>query len=149
MERSEEHKLHPVIQPGWWLALLIIGLPIPTFINIFCYQLATCTLKRARGVLSTVPLVDDPSLKNFGQWGTTLSAYIVVLCFIWTGLHFGILYDVWTYAGIIIVINMSMLCISKSIILAPSVRGSLSRAFTLGERLEALAQRSRKTILTP
>ena len=138
-----------LIQPRWWLALYILAGPTPAMINILCYQLATRILKKAQGVLSTVPLADNPSLNHFGQWGTTISAYIVTLCFIWTGLHFGILHDVWTYVSIIILINIFTLCIFKSIILAPGVRGCLSRAFTIGERLEALAQRYGKSMNNP
>jgi serine/threonine protein kinase len=133
-------------QPGWWLTLLILGLPVPALVNTLCYQLAARTLKRARRVFSTVPLGDDPSFSHFGSWGPMLFAYIGGLCGIWIGLHFGRLQDVWAYAGIIFVINVLSLCISKGIIQAPSVRGSLSRAFTLGERLEALSQQSRKNI---
>jgi serine/threonine protein kinase len=136
-----------LIQPRWWLALLIIGMPVPAMVNILCYQLATRILKKAQKVFSTVSLMEDPSLKNFGQWGIMLSVYIGALCFIWTELHFGIFHDVWTYAGLMVMIHVFTLCISKSIILAPGVRGSLSRAFTIGERLEALAQRARKNIL--
>jgi len=127
-----------LVHPGWWLALLIIGLPVPTTVNILCYQLATRILKETRGVISTVPLVEDSSLKNFGQWGSTLVSYIIVLSLIWLGLHFGILHDTWAYAAIIILINILIACISKSIILAPGIRGNLCRAFTLGERLQAL-----------
>jgi serine/threonine protein kinase len=141
-----------LVQPGWWLALLIIGLLVPTLVNIFCYKLATRTLKIARTTpteISTAPPGNDPSLKSFGSWGAMLFAYIVVLCGIWTGLHFGKLSDVWSYTGIIVVVNVLVLCISKSIIQAPTVRGGLSRAFTLGERLEALDQKSRKNISKP
>jgi hypothetical protein len=78
-----------------------------------------------------------------------LFVFIGVLLFVWTGLHFGILYDVWTYAGTIIVINVFTLCISKCIILGPGARGSLSRAFTIGERLEARALIQQKSPCTP
>jgi hypothetical protein len=66
-----------LIQPGWWLALLILGYPTPAFVKTLCYGLATRTLKRARRVFSTVHLVDDIALKNFGQWGTTLFGSIL------------------------------------------------------------------------
>lgn len=139
-----------LIQPGWWLALLIIGLPVPTLVNVSCYRLATRTLKRAREEkISTVPSGDDLSLKNFGSWGVILFAYIVMLCGIWMGLHFDKLYDVWTYASMIFVMNVLVLCVSKSIIQAPDVRGSLSRAFTLGERLAVLGQKFRKNRSKP
>jgi hypothetical protein len=58
----------------------------------------------------------------------------------------GFLRDVWGYTFIILVINLLVLCRSKGIILAPGVRGSLSRAFTIGVRLETLTRRSRKPI---
>jgi serine/threonine protein kinase len=138
-----------LIHPEWWLALYILWGFTPAMINTLCHKLATNTLRKARRAFSTVPLVDDPSLENFGHWGTSLFAYIVAMCFIWAGLHFGKLYDIWAYAGIATAINLFTLCISKGIRQAPGVRGCLSRAFTLGERLKALAQRSRKTILTP
>jgi hypothetical protein len=139
-----------LVEPGWWLALLIIGLPVPALVNFFCYNLATRTFKEARAAkISTAPPGEDPSLSNFGSWGTMLFAYIIVLCGIWTGLHFDKLFDVWAYASVIFVINVVALCISKSIVQAPPVRGSLSRAFTLGERLAVLDQKSRKNISKP
>lgn len=124
-------------QPALWPVLLLVGYPIPALVNILCYQLATRTLKKARGVISTVPPY-DPSLKNFGQWGITLFCYIIVVFLITIGLQNNILHDSWAYAIGAIVINVFILCISKSIILAPGVRGSLCRAFTLGERLEMI-----------
>lgn len=126
-------------QPAWWPELLLVGYPIPALLNVLCYRLATGTLKKAQGVISTVPSY-DPSLKNFGQWGTTLFCYIIVVFLISIGLQNNILHDSWAYAVGAIVINVFILCLSKSIILAPGVRGSLCRAFTLGERLEAVAQ---------
>ncbi len=124
-------------QPALWPEMLLIGLPIPALTNILCYQLAIRNLKEASGKISTVPPY-DPSLRNFGQWGTTLFLYIVVVFLIAIGLHFNILHDSWAYAFAAVVINVFILCLSKSIILAPGVRGSLCRAFTLGERLEIM-----------
>jgi serine/threonine protein kinase len=138
-----------LIQPEWWLALLILGFPTPALVNTLSYRLAIRTLKKARGVLSTVPLVEDQSLKNFGQWGPTLFYYIGMLFILWILLQYRLLHDALFYAIITFAIHVLILCISKSIILAPSVRGSLCRAFTIGERLEALAQKSRKTMLAP
>lgn len=126
-------------QPAWWPVLLLVGYPIPALLNVLCYRLATDTLKKAWGELSTVPPY-DPLLKNFGQWGTTLFCYIIVVFLISIGLQNNILHDSWAYAIAAVVINVFILCLSKSIILAPGIRGSLCRAFTLGERLEAVAQ---------
>lgn len=124
-------------QPALWPVMLLIGLLVPALTNILCYQLAIRTLKEASGKISTAPTY-DPSLKNFGQWGTTLFFYIIVVLLITIGLHFNILHDIWAYAIGAVVINVFVFCISKSIILAPGVRGSLSRAFTLGERLDEM-----------
>ncbi len=55
------------------------------------------------------------------------------------GLRTKFLHDTLTYALIGSGLNVFVLCISKGIVLAPGVRGSLCRAFTLGERLEVAA----------
>jgi len=128
-------------QPNWWLELVILGYPIPALTNILCYQLAIRTLNKARGELSTVPLLDDHSLKNFGQWGTTIAFYIMLMIGIWIGLQTHFLHDGLAYAIVGVGINVFVLCITKCILLAPGVRGSLSRAFILGERLKAVQDR--------
>jgi hypothetical protein len=131
-------------EPRWWLALLVLGYPIPALTNMLCYRLSMQTLRQARRIFSTVPLLDDSSLKNFGQWGTTFICYIFVLFLVWLGLHLDILHDRWAYAISIVVINVFVHCLSKCIILAPGVRGSLNRAFTVGERLTILTERSKR-----
>ncbi len=125
-------------QPAWWLEAVIVGYPIPALTNILCYQLATRTLNKARKKgLSTVPLLDDLSLKNFGQWGPSIFFYIILFIGILIGLQTHFLHDAFAYAIAGVGINVFVLCITKCIILAPGVRGSLCRAFILGERLKA------------
>jgi len=126
-------------QPALWPVLLFVGLSVPALTNILCYHLAVRTLKEARGVFSTVPLY-DPTLKHFGQWGTTLSGYIIMVFFIWLGMQNNLLHDVWAYAIGAVVVNMLIFCLTKSIMQASGARGSLCRAFIWGERLEAVAQ---------
>jgi len=129
-----------LLQPNWWLLWLGVGLTIPALTQILCYRLAVRILRKARRVLSTVPpsVLDDSSLKNFGQWGISLFCYIIVLFLVWVGLQINFLHDVWAYTFVVFCLNVVILCCSKSIIFAPDVRGSLCRAFTLGERLEHL-----------
>src|SRR5436305_10118595 len=52
-------------QPSLWLIMLVAGYVAVCLNNILCYQLAAHTLESARGVLSTVPLSDDPGLRAF------------------------------------------------------------------------------------
>ena len=102
-------------------------------------------------MLSTVPslVLGDLSLKNFGQWGISLLYYVIGLFILWIGLYVHFLHDIWAYTFIALMINV-LFCVIRNVIkFAPGARGSLCRAFIAGERLEALAQRSRKTLKTP
>jgi serine/threonine protein kinase len=123
-------------EPGWWLGLLIVGALVPILTNVLCYQLATRTLREARGVFSTVPQLDDPFLKTLAQWVTSSFFYFLALLAVCIGIYMQFLHDTWAYVIGILVANVFIACISKSIIFAPNIRGSLNRAFTLGERLE-------------
>lgn len=128
-----------IYQPRWWLILLASGFIIAGINNVLCYWLATRTLNSARGVLSTIPPSDDHPLQAFGSWGPVMFAYIIFLLCIWVGLQAHFLHDEFIYMIATTIISVVTLCITKCIYLAPSVRGSLSRAFTAGERLKAVA----------
>lgn len=126
-------------QPDWWLWLVVFGYPAIALTNFLCYSLATRTLDQAKKLQYNVPGSDDPSLKNFGQWWITLIVTVMLIICIGIGLRTNFLHDTLAYAFIGSGLNVFVLCISKGIMLAPGVRGSLCRAFTLGERLEVAA----------
>lgn len=127
-------------QPEWWLWLVVAGYPTIAVTILLCNLLATRTFHQAKKEQYNVPSSDDLSLKNFGQWGMTLIVAVVVVIVVGLGLNTNFLHDTWAYAFIGSALTVFLGCISKGIILAPGIRGSLCRAFTLGERLEAVAQ---------
>jgi hypothetical protein len=127
-------------QPEWWLWLVVAGYPTVAVTILLCNLLATRTFHQAKKEQYNVPSSDDLSLKNFGQWGMTLIVAVVVVIVVGLGLNTNFLHDTWAYAFIGSALTVFLGCISKGIILAPGIRGSLCRAFTLGERLEAVAQ---------
>jgi hypothetical protein len=73
-----------VIEPTWWLIMLVPGLFIGIN-NILCYQLAARTLDSARKAkMSTVSLYEDIGLKAFGTWGPNTIARTINCYLDWT-----------------------------------------------------------------
>ena len=129
-------------QPRLWLIMLSVGYATVCLNNFLCYRLAIRTLKSARKErLSTVSRSDDPVLEAFGSWGPTMAAYMVLMIALWIGLQIGFLRDEWLYVIATVGVSVIILLISRCIKFAPSLRGSLSRAFIAGERLGAIQDR--------
>jgi serine/threonine protein kinase len=126
-------------QPRLWLVMLVLGYTTVGINNILSYRLATRSLNLARSKnLSTVPRFNDPALEAFETWGQNMIVYMVLLLIIWIGLLTGLLRDEWIYVIGTVGVSIFVWTISKCIKLAPSLRGSLHRAFIAGERYEVI-----------
>jgi serine/threonine protein kinase len=130
-----------LVQPQWWAWLMAIGYIPPTVTSYLCYSLARRNLRDANA-FSTVWTSVDPTLQAYGQWWSSMAFLVLALISLAIGLQLHVIHDVWVYASSLAALNVVIMYGFKSIYFAPSVRGSLTRAFIAGERWEVV--RSRK-----
>jgi uncharacterized membrane protein YhaH (DUF805 family) len=129
-----------LVQPQFWLWLLVFGYTGIAVNNYLTYRLATRSLSES-AMLSTVPRTPDPTLKAYSAWWSNLGLYVLALVGIAIGLQIGALHDRLLYITAAALMNFSLYYVGKCIIFAPDVRGCLSRAFIAGERSSAARSR--------
>lgn len=124
-----------LVQPRWWPWLAGFGYVPPAITSYLCYSLARRNLDRAR-TLSTVRTSADPVLQAYGQWWSSMALLVIALLGLAAGLQAHVVHDVWVYVLSIAALNIVILYAVKCIHFAPSIRGSLTRAFIAGERYD-------------
>ncbi|WBC07631.1 hypothetical protein [Micromonospora sp. WMMA1947] len=88
--------------------------------------------------LSTVPPAGDGVARGFEQWWWSMLLYAAVICVIAAGLQAGFLHDRDAYVFGLVVISVGIHYLSKFVTAGYEVRGGLSRALSVGERLSVL-----------
>jgi hypothetical protein len=137
--------LPPMLAVNLWEPRAWPWIPVAAS-TFFCHRLAVRCRNRAR-LFSAALKTTDPSLEAFGHWTATMVPYIFFLFGIAIGLQLHILHDVWLYAAEIAGIHLIIHYVVKCTLYGPQVRGSLARAFTAGERAEALdTRRARQAV---
>ncbi|GLZ76977.1 hypothetical protein Afil01_17840 [Actinorhabdospora filicis] len=135
-----------LIDRDWWPICTALGITATFLCNLMCARFAQLALKRAldKG-LTTVPRAvgeedrsDVYGARAIRGW-TSTAAFYAFNCW-WIGLliYFGVLKDVWVYAGAVTLINLVLFYVIRCGLDAPRVRTGLLRACLAAERVRRL-----------
>jgi serine/threonine protein kinase len=132
-----------LINPRWWPWCAATGYIIVAANDLFSNSLASRFVNKASLKFSSVPGHMRQSVRAHGEWWRIMALYAAILFFLAYALADGLVFDWWVYACLIIMVNIGKLYTSNASRLAPAVRGTLARAFVLGEKIEALRRREK------
>jgi serine/threonine protein kinase len=130
-----------LIQRDWWPICTALGILFSFLTNWNCLSFARAALRRAgEQGLSTVPPGRVASLESFGDWTPSAGFYAATCWAIGLLIYFGLVEDVFVYAGAVAAINVVLFYTIKcSGASAANVRIGLGRAFLAAERLRFTA----------
>lgn len=134
--------LTTLIQRDWWPICTAIGITCVLLCNASCLVFARVAVRRAREAkLTTVPEGRISGLDAFSKWTPSAGFYSVACWSIGSLIFFGLVEDVYVYAGAVASINIVLFYIIKcSGSEAEEVRTGLARACLSAERLRYLSE---------
>jgi serine/threonine protein kinase len=132
-----------VVQRRWWPIFTAIGILGTFFCNWSCLAFARLAVQRANARhLSTVPTGRIAGLEGFSDWTPSGAFYAVATWSIGLAIYFGLVRDVYVYAGAVTAINTVLFYIIKcSGTSAADVRVGIGRACLAAERLRYSSDR--------
>ncbi|MGC4892284.1 protein kinase domain-containing protein [Micromonospora sp. DT31] len=126
-------------KPALWAWGCAAGAVAVSVTNLLLLLLSRRILRAgATSGLSTVPPASSGVARGFEQWWWTMLLYAAVICVIAVGLQAGFLHDRDAYVFGLVLISVGIHYVSKFVTAGYEVRGGLSRALSVGERLSAL-----------
>jgi serine/threonine protein kinase len=132
-----------LIQRRWWPIFTAIGVLFTFLCNWSCLSFARSALHRANASsLSTVPTGRIASIEAFSDWTPSAAFYACAVWAIGLLVYFGLVRDVYVYAGAVTAINTVLFYVIKcSGNNAADVRIGLGRACLAAERLRYASER--------
>jgi hypothetical protein len=132
-----------VVQRRWWPIFTAIGILFTFFCNWSCLAFARLAVQRAHARrLSTVPTGRIAGLEGFSDWTPSGAFYAVATWAIGLSIYFGLVRDVFVYAGAVTAINTVLFYVIKcSGTSAADVRVGIGRACLAAERLRYSSDR--------
>lgn len=110
--------------------------------NFFTYSTARALLIRGERVLSTTPEPSQRFARGYEQWWWTMLLYTLIIAIVGFGIQVGALKDVGAYVFILVVISVGVHYGAKCASAGPAIRGSVARAFSIGQRVEIVQSKS-------
>jgi serine/threonine protein kinase len=132
-----------LIQRDWWPIFTATGILFTFLCNWICLSFARSAVRRAKARhLSTVPTGRIAGLEAFSDWTPSAAFYTSAVWTIGLLVYFGLVRDVYVYAGAVTAINTVLFYVIKcSGNSAADVRIGLGRACLAAERLRYTSER--------